>query len=95
MSDNQGIRKRSFACDHMVDKIMTGESIHQQDLVISKLLRQNVNRVQGFISSCPCAIQLTMNTEVCIQYEGDTIRYIYRDSLHKNPLCRVILCQAQ
>jgi DNA polymerase elongation subunit (family B) len=40
-----------------IDKIMTGEEMEQQDLVISKLLRQEIEKYE-FISSCLCCYSI-------------------------------------
>ena len=74
-----------------IDKIMTGEEVNQEDLVISKLLRQDIEKYKSLFPHVSAAIQLC-NIEgggKC-QTKGDTIQYIYTDSQHKNPLCRVV-----
>jgi hypothetical protein len=38
-----------------IDTIMTGEGLDDNDLVISKLLRQDIQKVQELISSCVCS----------------------------------------
>ena len=75
-----------------IDKIMTGEEIHQEDLVISKLLGQDIENYKSLFPHVSTAIQLLSNTEGGGKHptKGDTIQYIYTDSQHKNPLCRVV-----
>jgi DNA polymerase elongation subunit (family B) len=75
-----------------IDKIMTSEEIQQQDLVISKLLGQDIENYKSLFPHVSAAIQLLSNTEGGGKYptKGDTIQYIYTDSQHKNPLCRVV-----
>ena len=75
-----------------IDKIMTGEEIQQQDLVISKLLGQDIENYKSLFPHVSAAIQLLSSTEGGGKYptKGDTIQYIYTDSQHKNPLCRVV-----
>ena len=44
-----------------IDKIMTGEGILQQDLVISKLLRQNIDKYRSIFPHVSAPIQLSNN----------------------------------
>jgi DNA polymerase elongation subunit (family B) len=70
---------------------MTGEEINQQDLVISKLLRQDIEKYKSLFPHVSAAIQLLTNSAGGKQpTKGDTIQYIYTDSQHKKPLCRVV-----
>ena len=72
-----------------IDKIMLGgEDITQGDLVISKLLGQNLEKYRSLFPHVSAAIQL--RGEDKHPSRGDTIKYIYTDSQHKNPLCRVV-----
>jgi DNA polymerase elongation subunit (family B) len=75
-----------------IDKIMTGEDVHQEDLVISKLLGQDIEKYKSLFPHVSAAIQLLSNKGGGGNYptKGDTIQYIYTDSQHKNPLCRVV-----
>jgi DNA polymerase elongation subunit (family B) len=68
-----------------IDRIMTGESLVEQDLIISKLLRQNIEKYKSLFPHVYAAIQLRK-----YPLKGDTIRYIYTNSQHNNPLCRVV-----
>jgi DNA polymerase elongation subunit (family B) len=63
---------------------MTGEGLDEQDLVISKLLRQNIEKYRSLLPHVSAAIQSRK-----YPLKGDTIHYIYTDSKHNNPLCRV------
>jgi DNA polymerase elongation subunit (family B) len=67
-----------------IDTIMTGEGLNDQDLVISKLLRQDIQRYKSLFPHVSAAIQ-SRNYPL----KGDTIQYIYTDSKHNNPLRRV------
>jgi DNA polymerase elongation subunit (family B) len=67
---------------------MTGEDIQQQDLVISKLLRQGIAKYKSLFPHVS-AIQLSNDTGKH-PMKGDIIQYIYSNSQHNNPLCRVI-----
>ena len=44
-----------------IDKIMTGEDIHQEDLVISKLLGQDIEKYKSLFPHVSAAIQLLSN----------------------------------
>jgi DNA polymerase elongation subunit (family B) len=67
------------------DTIMTGEGLDDKDLVISKLLRQNIEKYKSLFPHVSAAIQLRK-----YPLKGDTVQYIYTDSKHNNPLCRVV-----
>ncbi|MFL6323201.1 MAG: hypothetical protein ACJ72C_00365 [Nitrososphaeraceae archaeon] len=62
---------------------MTGERIRQEDLVISKLLR-----LESIFLHVSAAIQLSSQGKTLMK--GENIQYIYINSKHKNPLCRVV-----
>jgi DNA polymerase elongation subunit (family B) len=70
-----------------------GDDITQEDLVISKLLGQNIERYKSLFPHVCAAIQLSKIDEIDeerLSFKGDNIRYIYTDAQHSNPLCRVI-----
>jgi DNA polymerase elongation subunit (family B) len=73
-----------------IDKIMTGEEIRQEDLVISKLLGQDIEKYNSLFPHVSAAIQLSNTGGGKQPTKGDTIQYIYTNSQHKNPLCRVV-----
>ena len=63
----------------------------KQDLVISKLLRQDIEKYKSLFAHVSAAIQLSSKGGVDNHpRKGDTIRYIYTNSQHRNPLCRVV-----
>jgi DNA polymerase elongation subunit (family B) len=69
---------------------MTAEDISQQDLVISKLIRQDIEKYRSLFPHVSAAIQLsTGSTDGRHPAKGDTINYIYTNTEHKNPLCRI------
>ncbi|MFL6328100.1 MAG: hypothetical protein ACJ71I_11555 [Nitrososphaeraceae archaeon] len=68
-----------------IDRIMTGEGVDDKDLVISKLLRQDIQKYKSLFPRVSAAIQLRN-----YPLKGDTIQYIYTDSHHNNPLSRVV-----
>jgi DNA polymerase elongation subunit (family B) len=67
-----------------IDTIMTGEGLDDKDLIISKLLRQDIQKYKSLFPHVSAAIQSRR-----YPLKGDTIQYIYTDSKHSNPLCRV------
>jgi DNA polymerase elongation subunit (family B) len=71
-----------------IDKIMTGEGLAAEDLVISKLLRQDISKYKSLFPHVSAAIQLSNDTGKH-PMKGDTIQYVYTNSQHNNPLCRV------
>jgi DNA polymerase elongation subunit (family B) len=67
-----------------IDTIMTGEGLDGKNLIISKLLRQDIQKYKSSFPHVSAAIQ---SRKYPIKW--DTIQYIYTDSKHNNPLCRV------
>jgi DNA polymerase elongation subunit (family B) len=63
---------------------MTGEGLDDKDLVISKLLRQDIQKYRSLFPHVSAAIQSRR-----YPLKGESIQYIYTDSKHNNPLCRV------
>jgi DNA polymerase elongation subunit (family B) len=58
---------------------MTGEDLEKQDLVISKLLRQDIEKYKSLFPHVSAAIQLSNNnnnTAGKYPIKGDTIQYI-------------------
>ena len=68
--------------------IITGEGIDNKDLIISKLLRQDIQKYKSLFPHVSAAIQSKKNP-----LKGDTIQYIYTYSKHNNPLCGVTLIE--
>jgi DNA polymerase elongation subunit (family B) len=60
-----------------IDKIMTGDDLKQHDLVISKLLRQDIVKYKSLFPHVSAAIQISNDTGKH-PIKGDTIQYIYR-----------------
>src|SRR5918999_5710788 len=72
-----------------IDRIMLGEQdITQENLMVTKLLGQNIIKYKSLFPHGSAAIQLS-NKKDKHPSKGDTIKYIYTNSHHKNPLCRV------
>jgi DNA polymerase elongation subunit (family B) len=70
-----------------IDKIMNGE-VQLTDLVISKLLRQNIEKYRSLFPHVAAAIKL--NVSGLIVGKGDNIKYVYTESHHTDPLQRVV-----
>ena len=86
---NKGYENALLLVTKAIDKIMlAGENITQEDLVISKLLGQDIIKYRNLFPHVSAAIQLS--DEDRHPSKGDTIKYIYTNSQHKNPLCRVV-----
>src|SRR5215510_5438231 len=69
-----------------IDKVMTGE-LELKDLIVSKILRQDLYKYRSLFPHVSAALQLT--TAGVPLTRGDTIQYIYTDAAHSNPLRRV------
>ena len=69
-----------------IDKLMNGE-VQINDLVISKLLRQNIEKYKSLFPHVSAAIRL--NVSGATANRGDTIQYVYTDSSHTDPLQRI------
>ena len=86
---NKGYENALLLVTMAIDRIMIGgEDVTKDDLVISKLLGQNIEKYKSLFSHVSAAIQLSSVDSH--PSKGDTIKYIYTDSQHKNPLCRVV-----
>ena len=57
------------------------------DLVISKLLRQNIEKYRALFPHVSAAIRL--NISGVIANRGDSIQYVHTDSNHTDPLYRI------
>jgi DNA polymerase elongation subunit (family B) len=68
-----------------LDKVMTGE-ISINDLIVSKILRQDLYKYRSLFPHMSAALQLTEAGVTLAR--GDTIQYIYTDAAHSNPLRR-------
>jgi DNA polymerase elongation subunit (family B) len=79
-----GYENALFLVTQAIDTIMTGEGLNDKDLVISKLLRQDIQKYRSLFPHVSAAIQSSKHP-----LKGDTIQYIYTDSKHNNPLYRV------
>jgi DNA polymerase elongation subunit (family B) len=71
---------------HSMDKLMNGE-VQITDLVISKILRQNIEKYRSLFPHVAADIRL--NVSGVIANRGDSIQYIHTDSNHTDPLYRI------
>ncbi len=69
-----------------IDKLMDG-NVQITDLVISKLLRQNIEKYRSLFPHVSAAIRL--NVSGVTTNRGDNIQYIHTDSNHTDPLQRI------
>jgi DNA polymerase elongation subunit (family B) len=69
-----------------IDRLMNGE-VQITDLVISKLLRQNIEKYRSLFPHVAAAIRL--NVSGVITNRGDSIQYVHTDSNHTDPLHRI------
>jgi DNA polymerase elongation subunit (family B) len=77
---NKGYENALLLVTNAIDKIMIGgQDITQDDLVISKLLGQSIEKYRSLFPHVSAAIQLS-NGEDKHPYKGDTIKYIYTNS---------------
>ena len=70
-----------------IDNVMTGE-IQLRDLVVSKMLRQDLTKYRNLFPHVSAALQLTEAGKTLTR--GDIIQYIYTDAAHRNPLRRIL-----
>ena len=86
---NKGYENAILLVTKIIDKIMLGgNGITQDDLVISKLLGQSIEKYRNLFPHVSAAIQLKNKDKLPIK--GEVIKHIYTDSQHSNPLCRII-----
>jgi DNA polymerase elongation subunit (family B) len=84
---NNGYENALLLVTKAIDKITSGEDVVLDHLVVSKLLGQDIIKYKSLFPHVSAAIQLC--NEDRHSSKGDTIKYIYTNSQHKNPLCRV------
>jgi DNA polymerase elongation subunit (family B) len=84
---SKGYENALLLVTNMIDKVMTGE-IQLKDLVVSKLLRQDLTNYRNLFPHVSAALQLTEAGKSLTR--GDIIQYIYTDASHRNPLRRIV-----
>ena len=83
---SKGYEKALLLVTKTIDKVMTGE-LELKDLIVSKILRQDLFKYRSLFPHVSAALQLT---EAGVQLtRGDTVQYVYTDAAHSNPLRRV------
>ena len=76
---NKGYENALLLVTNAIDRMMLdGEEVTQEDLVVSKLLGQDIIKYRSLFPHVSAAIQLS--NEDKHPSKGDTIRYIYTDS---------------
>jgi DNA polymerase elongation subunit (family B) len=83
----KGYENALLLVTNSIDKVMTGE-IPIKDLVVSKMLRQDLTKYRSLFPHVSAALQLTEAGKSLVR--GEIIHYIYTDAAHKNPLRRVM-----
>jgi DNA polymerase elongation subunit (family B) len=81
-----GYEKALLYITQSIDKLMNGE-VRVTDLVISKLLRQNIEKYRNLFPHVAAAIRL--NISGVITDRGDNIQYVHTNSNHTDPLQRI------
>jgi DNA polymerase elongation subunit (family B) len=84
---SKGYENALLLVTRTIDKVMTGE-IEIKDLVVSKLLRQDLTKYRSVFPHVSAALQLTETGKSLVR--GDIIQYIHTDAAHINPLRRVM-----
>ena len=84
---SKGYENALLLVTQTIDKVMTGE-IQIKDLVVSKMLGQDLTKYRSLFPHVSAALQLSETGQSLVR--GDTIQYIFTDAAHKNPLRRVI-----
>jgi DNA polymerase elongation subunit (family B) len=84
---SKGYENALLLVTRTMDKVMTGES-QIKDLVVSKMLRQDLTKYRSLFPHVSAALQLKEAGKSLVR--GDIIQYIYTDAAHKNPLRRVM-----
>jgi hypothetical protein len=81
-----GYENALFYVGQSIDKLMNGE-VQITDLVISKLLRQNIEKYRSLFPHVAAAIRLNMSGVTAGR--GDNIQYVYTDTNHTDSLYRI------
>jgi DNA polymerase elongation subunit (family B) len=83
---SKGYENALLLVTRTIDKVMTGE-IDVQDLVVSKILRQDIDKYSTLFPHVSAAIRLREAGKSLGRRKN--IQYVHTDAQHKNPLCRV------
>jgi DNA polymerase elongation subunit (family B) len=84
---SRGYENSLLLLTRTIDKVMTDE-IPLQDLVVTKILGQNIDKYKSLFPHVSAAILLAKKgIEMNV---GEGVKYIFRNTHHNNPLYRVI-----
>jgi len=83
---SKGYEQALLLVTRTTDRIMTAD-IQLQDLVVSKLLGQGLDKYKSLFPHVSAAIQLSNAGKSPLAGEG--VEYIHTNARHTNPLCRV------
>jgi DNA polymerase elongation subunit (family B) len=83
---SKGYESALLLVTNTIDKVMTGE-LQLEDLVISKILRQDLHKYNSLFPHVSAALQMSKAGVPLVR--GDIVQYIYTDAGHTNPLRRV------
>jgi DNA polymerase elongation subunit (family B) len=84
---SKGYENALLLVTRTIDKVMTGK-IQLKDLVVSKMLRQDLTKYRSLFPHVSAALQMTEAGKSLDR--GDIIQYIHTDAAHKNQLRRVM-----
>jgi DNA polymerase elongation subunit (family B) len=84
---SKGYENALLLVTRTIDKVMTGK-IQLKDLVVSKMLRQELTKYRSLFPHVSAALQMTEAGKSLDR--GDIIQYIHTDAAHKNQLRRVM-----
>ena len=84
---SKGYERTLLLVTRTIDKVMTG-NIKLQDLVVSKLLGQGLDKYKSLFPHVSAAIQLAIEGKSTMTGQG--VEYIFTNSRHTNPLNRVM-----
>jgi len=84
---SKGYENALLLVTRTIDKVMTGK-IQLKDLVVSKMLRQDLTKYRSLFPHVSAALQMIEAGKSLDR--GDIIQYIHTDAAHKNQLRRVM-----
>ncbi len=85
-----GYESAMVAVARAIDRIMNAE-MSLEELTVSKTIRKSADKYRSVFPHVAAAIQLASRGKVV--KAGEDVNFIYVDSDHHNPLCRVIPCE--
>ncbi len=85
-----GYERAMVSVTRAVDRVMSAE-MSLEELTVSKTIRKSADKYRSLFPHVAAAIQLASRGKVV--KAGEDVNFIYMDSDHHNPLCRVIPCE--